>query len=77
MFVKRDKHYPSRSGQTSLATAVTNFTKPVTKINFRPSTFTPVSNYTRHFSEAKFASQMRIPHAVPETNRRAHDRREC
>ena len=29
---KRDKHYPSRSGWTSLAKAVTNFTKPVTKI---------------------------------------------
>ena len=38
MFAKRDKHYPSRSGQTSLATAVTNITKPVTKINFGPST---------------------------------------
>ena len=37
MFAKRDKHYPSRSGQTSLATAVTNFTKPLTKINFWPS----------------------------------------
>ena len=39
MFAKRDKHYPSRSGQTSLATAVTNFTKPVTKINFGPSCY--------------------------------------
>ena len=38
MFAKRDKHYPSRSGQTSLATAVTDFTKPVTKINSGPST---------------------------------------
>ena len=38
MFAKCDGHYPSRSGQTSLATAVTNFTKPVTKINFRPGT---------------------------------------
>ena len=37
MFAKRDKHYPSRSGQTSLATAVINFTKPVTKINSGPS----------------------------------------
>ena len=37
MFAERDKHYPSRSGQTSLATAVTNITKPVTKINFGPS----------------------------------------
>ena len=35
-FAKCDKHYPSRSGQTSLATAVT---KPVTKNNFGPSTF--------------------------------------
>ena len=38
MFAKRDKHYRSRSGQTSEATAVTNFTKPVTLINFWPST---------------------------------------
>ena len=37
MFAKRDKHYPSRSGQTSLATAVTNITKPVTKNNFGSS----------------------------------------
>ena len=36
MIAERDKHYPSRSGQTSLATAVINFTKPVTKINFGP-----------------------------------------
>ena len=40
MFAKCDKHYPSRSGQTSIATAVTNFTKPVTKINSGPSTHT-------------------------------------
>ena len=38
MFAERDKHYPSRSGKTSLVTAVTNITKPVTKINFGPST---------------------------------------
>ena len=31
MFAEHDKHYPSRSGQTSLATAVTNITKPVTR----------------------------------------------
>ena len=37
MFAERDKHYPSRSKQTSLATAVTNITKPVTKIYFGPS----------------------------------------
>ena len=37
MFAKHDKHYPSRTGQTSLPTAVTNFTKPVTKINSGPS----------------------------------------
>ena len=36
MFAKRDKHNSSRSQQTSLATAVTNFTKPVTKINLGP-----------------------------------------
>ena len=29
MFAEHDKHHPSRSGQTSLATAVTNVTKPV------------------------------------------------
>ena len=39
MFAERDKHYPSRSGQTTLATAVANITKPVTKINFGPSTY--------------------------------------
>ena len=38
MLAERDKHYPSRSGQTSLATAVTNITKAVTKNNFGPST---------------------------------------
>ena len=38
MFAERDKHYPSRPGQTSLATAVANITKPVTKNNFGPST---------------------------------------
>ena len=38
MFAKCDKHYPSRSRQTSLARAVINFTKPVTKNNFGPST---------------------------------------
>ena len=37
MFAERDKHYPSRSGQTSLATAVANITKPDTKNNFGPS----------------------------------------
>ena len=30
MFAECNKHYPSRFGQTSLATAVTNFTKPRT-----------------------------------------------
>ena len=38
MFTELDKHYPSRFGQTSLATAVTKFTKPVTKNYFGPST---------------------------------------
>ena len=38
MFAKRENHYPSRSGQTGQATAVTNFTKPVTKNYFGPST---------------------------------------
>ena len=37
MPAERDKHYPSRSGQTTLATAVTNITKPVTKTNFGSS----------------------------------------
>ena len=37
-FAKCDNHYPSRSGQTSLATALTNFTKPVTRIYSGPST---------------------------------------
>ena len=36
MFAKCDKRYPSRSGQTSRATAATNFTKPVTKYNSGP-----------------------------------------
>ena len=37
MFPKRDKHYPSRSGQISLAAAIPKFTKPVTKNYFGPS----------------------------------------
>ena len=37
MLAERDKNYPSRSGQPSLATAVTNFPKPVKKIIFGPS----------------------------------------
>ena len=41
MFAERDKHYPSRSGQTSLAAVVINITKPVTKINFRPGSHLP------------------------------------
>ena len=38
MFAERDKHYPRRSEQTSLASAVTNITKSVAKINSGPST---------------------------------------
>ena len=34
MLAEREKHYPR---QTSLATAVANITKPVTKNNFGPS----------------------------------------
>ena len=37
MFAERDKHYPNRSRQTGLATAVANITKPVTKNDFGPS----------------------------------------
>ena len=37
LFAKHDKHYPSRFGQTSLATVVANFTILVTNINFGPS----------------------------------------
>ena len=44
MFAKRDKHYPGRSGQTSVATAVTNITEPVTKMNSGPSTLTVSPN---------------------------------
>ena len=36
-FAELDKHYPSRSGQTSLTAAETNITNPVTKNNFGPS----------------------------------------
>ena len=39
MFAESDEHYPSRTGQTSLATAVSKMRKPVTKINFGPSSF--------------------------------------
>ena len=47
MFAKCDKHYHSRYGQTSLARAVTNFTKSVTKINFGPSMFSDeIPNYS-------------------------------
>ena len=45
MFAECDKHYPSRSGQTSLATAVTNITKPVTNINFMPGTVLVDNSY--------------------------------
>ena len=45
MFAECDKHYPSRSRQTSLATAVTNITKPVTKNNFGPSTYFIIFSY--------------------------------
>ena len=38
MLAEYDKHYPTSSGQTSLARAVTKITKPVTKNNFGPST---------------------------------------
>ena len=38
MLAEGDKHYPSRSGLTSPATAETNITKPVTKNNFGLST---------------------------------------
>ena len=38
MLAESDKHYPSRSRQTSLATAVADFTKPVTKNYFGPGT---------------------------------------
>ena len=38
MFAELGKHYPSRSGQTILATAVANITKPVPKNYFGPST---------------------------------------
>ena len=37
MSAERDEHNPSQSKQTSLATAVANITKPVTKNNFGPS----------------------------------------
>ena len=37
MIAERDKHYPSRYEQTSLATAAANITKPVTENNFGPS----------------------------------------
>ena len=36
MLAEGDEHYPSRSGQTSLVIAVTNITKPVTKIILDP-----------------------------------------
>ena len=45
MFAKRYKHYPSRPAQTSLATAVTNITKPVTKNNFGPSRPNMIPNF--------------------------------
>ena len=38
MFARHDKHYPINYGQNSLATAVTNFTKPVTKVYSGPNT---------------------------------------
>ena len=47
LFAKGDKHYPSRSGQTTLATAVTNITKPVTNNNFGPSTYSSLTRLVK------------------------------
>ena len=44
MLAERDKRYPSRFGQTSLATAEANITKPVAKNNFGPSTIYNLRN---------------------------------
>ena len=47
MFAERVKHYPNRYRLTSLATAVANITKPVTKNNFEPSTLFVVHERTK------------------------------
>ena len=58
MFAEHDKHYPRKSGQTSLTTAVANFTKPVTKNNFGPST----NNYVVMVLE-RLREAARVEHA--------------
>ena len=45
-FAKCDKHYPSRFRQTSLATAVTNFTKPRTSHFFGLCRFVKIPLFT-------------------------------
>ena len=55
--MSRDKHYPSRSGQTSLATAVTILTKPVTKIYFGPGTLKDAKSNECHIG-VKLASRL-------------------
>ena len=61
MFAEHVKHYPSRSGQNSQATAVKNITKPVTKNNFGPSTSLQIlvkdylMKYQKYVTVVKFA----------------------
>ena len=52
MFAKRDKHYPSRSGQTSLATAGMYFTITVSNIDFGPS----IQSYPAVYAEEALAA---------------------
>ena len=53
-FAKCDKHYPSRSGQSSLATAVANFTKPRTSHFFYLCTIRPIRPTWRQGGALKF-----------------------
>ena len=65
MFAEGDKYYPSRSGQTSLATAVKNITKPVTKNNFGPSTLLPKDGIREwHLSFLAFLVVLCVPDNV-------------
>ena len=66
MFAERDKHYPSRSGQTSLAAAVTNITKPVTKNNSGPCILTILSLLPTYGGDLDFSGHSVHSDSVPD-----------
>ena len=62
MFARRNKHYPCRSRQTSLAAVEENFTKPVAKNNFGPSALLPKDGIREwHLSFLAFLVVLWVP----------------